>query len=478
MGYHRIGHSGSYDVPGKILHRWTERSLAAQFSVAGGVVALAAMIVVGFYVTRLIEEAVIHNSAASTAMYVDSIIAPILPDMQRTDVLDDSVTRALDETLAQGALRGRIMSFRLWRRDGLILYANDKQMVGKIFPNNTSVRDAFQGKMVAKFDDVEDEESKTERESGEPLLEIYNPVLQPWSGEVVAVTEFYEIGQDFKQTLVRARLRAWAAVALFTSVFFGALSIIVVRGSRMIEKQREALRQRVDELSVLLSQNRALHEHVRNASQKAAAFNESHLRRIGAELHDGPAQLVALASMRLDSRVFDPLPGKDERYGTELGAIRKSLEDALDEIRAVCQGLVLPHIETLALSDAVRHAVRNHQHRTGAAVSLVIEGDCPQCTVSAKVCVYRFIQEGLNNAFRHAGGKNQVVKLNAKGDRLHVRVSDGGCGFDVSRVPMERIGLSALKERIESLGGTFSIDTSANGTALTMTLLTSEVGIS
>ena len=78
----------------------------------------------------LVEAAVTRNSAAATALYVDSVIAPILPDMQTNQMLDDTVTHALDETLGHGALGSRLFSFRLWRSDGLVLYSNDKKPYG------------------------------------------------------------------------------------------------------------------------------------------------------------------------------------------------------------------------------------------------------------------------------------------------------------------------------------------------------------
>ena len=80
---------------------------------------------------------------------------------------------------------------------------------------------------------------------------------------------------------------------------FGLLFGIVARGSRTIEVQRAMQEQRMDELWRLNAQNNALRERVQRASSRAAELNERYLRRIGAELHDGPAQLLALASLRL-----------------------------------------------------------------------------------------------------------------------------------------------------------------------------------
>ena len=67
-----------------LLNRWNAHSLAAQFLLTGGLVSIAAMVAVGLLVRSLIEAGVTRNSAAATALYVDSVIAPILPDMQKS----------------------------------------------------------------------------------------------------------------------------------------------------------------------------------------------------------------------------------------------------------------------------------------------------------------------------------------------------------------------------------------------------------
>ena len=286
-----------------LVRRWSELSLALQFVVAGGFGLLAVMLVVGAWVTGQIRDGVIRNSAATTALYVDSVIAPLLPDLRKQRELSDSVKQALDETLGQGALGKRLVSFKLWSRDGTILYAKQTALIGRRFEPSNGLRAAFQGNVVAQFDTFDENESHEEA-IGVPLLEIYNPVREPWSGDVVAVTEFYEIADDFKATLASALWSSWLIVAGATLAAFLLLSGIVLRGSRTIDDQRGALRRQVSELQGLVVQNSALRQRVQRASRRAAALNEKYLRRIGADLHDGPAQLVALAALRMDSPVF------------------------------------------------------------------------------------------------------------------------------------------------------------------------------
>src|SRR4051812_39494003 len=156
--------------------------------------------------------------------------------MQTSQTLDESTAHALDETLSQGALGNQLLSFRLWRPDGTILYANDPELTGKRFELNKNLRAAFEGQLVTEFNKLDDDpESEKERDSGEPLLEIYNPVRQPWSGEVVAVSEFYEVAPDLAHDLAQAATRSWLAVAGGTLFFFLVLSAIVLRGSHTID---------------------------------------------------------------------------------------------------------------------------------------------------------------------------------------------------------------------------------------------------
>jgi signal transduction histidine kinase len=72
--------------------------------------------------------------------------------------------------------------------------------------------------------------------------------------------------------------------------------------------------------------------------------------------------------------------------------------------------------------------------------------------------VYRFIQEGLNNAFRHARGEGQHVKCSFDGSLLTVAVEDGGSDDpNIQTTSEDGMGLAGLRDRVESLGGTFSI---------------------
>jgi len=442
-------------------------SLAKQFFVAGGLVTIGSVLLVSLFVTRLVAQTVTRNAAATTALYVDSIIAPILPDLTQAHMLDGSIERALDETLNQGALGRRLVSFRLWRDDGTIVYSNNKELMGRKLPRSEERLAALNGQLVASF---EQEDSGESLKGNGPLLQIYNPVLQPWSGEVVAVAEFHENAADVEASLSRVVSLTWLFILCVLALFFLSLSLIVLRGSSTIENQRRALKGRVKELDSLLRENTRLSQRVQKASQQVAALNEQFLRKVGADIHDGPLQLLGYASMRVDSAT---IRGDARTYpdrSEEVDKIKNSLLEAIGELRSICRGLILPEIEALPIEKVLEHVVAAYQSRTGAKVVLSTMAAPFPLSTSARICAYRFTQEALNNGWNHAGGKGQSVRQEVEGNMLKIFVADRGPGFDPCCIEQGRLGLTGIRQRVESIGGRLEVKTSPCGTTLVLGL--------
>jgi signal transduction histidine kinase len=279
---------------------------------------------------------------------------------------------------------------------------------------------------------------------------------------VVGVVELYK-----SQSALLAALRQGRWLVVVVSVIGGTLLYLILysvvrRANGIIDNQRRELQAGLERLSALLSQNQQLHGRVRRASSRAVELNEHFLRRVGTELHDGPAQALGFALLRLDSI-------GDDR-GSEVGAthtrrevetIRSALEDALTEIRAVSAGMVLPELAQLTISEALQKVVRNHEQRTGNPVDLQIGPLPEELSLPSKICAYRFVQEALNNAYRHGDGARPRVETHGEKEMLRITVADCGPGFDSTALDTtgtERLGLRGLRERIESVGGHFLID--------------------
>ena len=444
----------------RITRWWGSCSLAQQFAVVGSLVVVCGMVIIGAWVAKEIEGAVTRNTAASTALYMDSFIAPHVQELAQQDHLSVEHQVALEELFVGTELGKRIVSAKVWKQGGLIAYSTRKSIIGKKFPITANLRLAWGGGISAEFDDLKDEEDALERSDGVPYLEMYSPIRESLTGRVIAVAEFYEAAGPLKQALFNAQLGSWIVVAIVTLTMIGLLSSIVLKGSRTIEQQRSSLEERVGQLSVL-------RDRLEHSSRLATVLNERFLRRIGSELHDGPSQLIGLALLRLDS-IAQPTSSSGASSATQrddFEVVRGALNDALKEIRTLSAGLVLPEFDNRSLKEGLLRIVAMHEKRTDTTVVRDL-GELPeQVNNSIKISLFRMVQEGLNNAFRHAPEGRVSVHANYDGRLLEIKVSDEGPGFDaIAPVVAEAgLGLPGLRERMESIGGSFEVRSSSQG---------------
>lgn len=455
---------------------WRKRSLARQFALAGGVVMAAATVAMGLWVSARIEEGVVSNTANSTALYMESFVAPLAQELAYRDELTPETRGSLAALFGETPLGERVISYKLWKEGGRVVEASDPALIGQTFPPDERLKAAWQGEVQAEFEGLRGDESASEQALDLPLLEIYSPIRESFSGRIVAVVEFYEVNEQLAQDLFDVRIKSWLAVAAVMLAIGSLLYLIVHRGSVTIDRARAALTQRLDELAAMSESNRGLRLRVQHAAARAAAMNERAMRRVGADLHDGPAQHLGFAALRLDA-LRDATARTEARADVE--AVAKAVQQAMEEIRAISRGLAAPEIESLDLAEAVTSAARTYMARTGHEPKLDLAFDgAPDVSAAAKICAYRFVQEGLTNAAKHATGRGVAVRGRIEGGALRLSVLDRGPGFAEDARPADDhhgLGLAGLRDRVESLGGAFEAkNRSDGGVEITMTLAVGE----
>jgi len=452
--------------------------LDLQFAIAGSMVMFAGMLVIGSWVNGEIEKSVTNNSGISAAMYMESYIAPLSQELANSETLAPETRLRLDKLFSEPPLSDRIVSVKLWRPGGLIAYASNGDLIGKRFEPSQKLRSAWKGQLASVFDELHSAESAIEAKSGLPLLEFYNPIHSIFDGRIIAIAEFYQRAEELEQDLRDARVNSWLIVASVALATFGLLFGIVRNGARLIDRQHRELQSRLEELDKISRQNIALRRRIQLASSRSSEVQERFLRRISAELHDGPAQALALASLRFGSIFERRRKAHDTRpeSADEVSLIRQALDQALGDIRNLCSGMTLPEIEGKPLAEVLRTVIGAHERLTDTSVTLEALEECTAAyrpDHSILICVYRFVQEGLMNAYRHANGAGQTVKCSIQKDGLAVTVRDTGPGFDVSaqQTSFPGIGLQGLRERVESIGGEFEVKSVVGqGSCLTMLL--------
>ena len=436
-------------------------SLARRFLLVSLVVVVVGGAAVAYTLGQLIETSAINRTTSVTALYVESFVAPQLQSLATTNSLTQPEIDSLQNLLTNSPVGQRVVAFRIWSTDGLILYSPNPELVGRKFAMEGDRGRAAQGAVTGDISNLTDPENIYERQHWSHLLEIYLPVRATGSSLIIAVAELYQLPDELEAEVNHDRLVAWGLVALAALLAYLALARVVHQGSETIISQDSELRERVRQLSALLDQNAVLHDRLRRAAARTTALNELERRRIGSDLHDGPTQTMALAMLRLDAvegRLDETGHGGDE----DLGKVRGALTEALGEIRVIAAGLRTPELERAKPAEIVRRAVADHERRAGTTAAVNVKGIPARAPFATKIALYRILSEALSNTARHGGGRGVGVTVTESGDGfLLAEIRDKGPGFDVGQKPQQsHLGLAGMRERAELLGGRIEIESS------------------
>jgi signal transduction histidine kinase len=241
-------------------------------------------------------------------------------------------------------------------------------------------------------------------------------------------------------------------------VFLAAtLAAILLTGFSMIRWNRR-LFARMAELS----------ERRSELAQKLIATQESTLRYISRELHDEFGQiLTAMGSMLGRAGAHAP---EGSSLRSDLQEVRQIAQDTLDRVRSLSQALHPVMLDEAGLETTLDWYIPTVERQTGIAISYEKQGAPFAVDGSAAVQIYRVLQEALNNVARHSGAKQAWVRLQFLPSTLELEVEDHGVGF-TGRPAKQGIGLVAMRERSELMGGKIVFSTpAAGGTLLHLTV--------
>ena len=439
-------------------------SLAQRFMLVTLLVMLAGMFGVSTWVGTQIEAGVIHQNGATAALSVDSFVAPQLQDYGQNGTLDRGHIQALNTLLANTPLGKWIVAFTVSDMNGRLLYTSDPAMAGLPAPTPNELAAARRGEVTSEIDLLETEQDAPLKKYSDRLVKTYSPVRLHGTDRVFAVLAFYQEVDALQAEVDTAQRQSWVVVGAFMVGMFVLIALFSKRTSDTIDRQRVELNDQVLRLTDLLEQNQQLHVRVRQAAASVATLHERLFRRIGAELHEGPAQDLSLALMQIDTVIGSGETGDQHNPQGQslelLKSIETTLNNALTELRAISSDLSLPQLDGLSPAETISHAARSHERRTGTKVNLDLKSLPELLPLPLKITIYRLVQEALNNSFRHAAGLGQQVKAFTSDGNMLVQISDQGPGFSVAEAVNREghLGLTGMRERVESLGGRFQIE--------------------
>lgn len=220
----------------------------------------------------------------------------------------------------------------------------------------------------------------------------------------------------------------------------------------------------------------------RFAVQAAIAIDNAHLHRqvadlavaqerlrIAHEMHDGIAQLLGYVNTKVQAATEYIRREKTEEGLSQLRELASAAREAYGDVReAIVDLRTLPE-PARAFGEVLQDYVDRWKEQTEISTQLVVDGDL-RMPAGVELQVVRIIQESLTNVRKHAKATTARIEVRRRDGRLFLMVSDDGIGFvqgSRSRSVFPRFGLSTMRERAESIGATFTIEsTPGSGTVV------------
>src|SRR5690606_5531800 len=188
---------------------------------------------------------------------------------------------------------------------------------------------------------------------------------------------------------------------------------------------------------------------------------------IAREIHDGVAQMLAFAALKLD--LVERLVAKDPvKAGAALAQAKETVRESIREVRRSIFALRPVDLERFGFAETVRRYALDFGQQNEVKVELSFEA-LPALSLKSEAVLFRIFQESMHNVAKHSKAENVEVRLGTEqGGMAFVSVSDDGLGFAQDAVA-DRVtsagglGLRQMRERVEVRGGRLRVESTPGG---------------
>jgi PAS domain S-box-containing protein len=244
-----------------------------------------------------------------------------------------------------------------------------------------------------------------------------------------------------------------------------------IHDSKLLE---QSIRENAIELEKTVDSRTAA---LRRLSVRLMTMQDQERRRIARDLHDGLGQELAVAKMVLDNMLLHTPDESAKRGGTEASHI---VDRAIQQVRSMSHLLHPPLLDEVGLLSALSWYVDGLTERSGIETFLDVQaGDFPRLTPEVETAIFRIIQEGLTNIFRHSGARKAWITLNQREGRIVVAVRDNGKGVTKDIVELRPdsvgIGIGGIRQRAKEFGGEVRLSNTNPGTLLEVVIPSNNV---
>jgi signal transduction histidine kinase len=430
--------------------------------VAAALMLLATVMIDRWVVTR-ITHAMLLRSAGPSGTTMSQFIEPLLNGIETELRASPEKIAALDKAYHDLKVHQNVIAMRIWRPNGQIYYASDHGAIDT-WLDTDEIAEALTGKIYSYLDNFDDGGAVL-RESERPIYEVYVPLINALTQEVIAVEEFHVDASDLQVQIAQTRFETWRMTGGISLFMLGILYLLVRRGDRMLIAQRRALEELQAGQMAFQKANQALREQIAASEKDLVELDQRVQRRVGIELHDGPAQLLTYILLRMDEIEADQRNKATTRPGAEalVDSVRQAAAQALTDLTRVSKGLFLQETDAHnASAGSLRRIIGVHEKRSGTRVTTEGIDTLPPLSPHVLLCAAQLLREALTNGYKHAPGAGQHVQVELTQDTLLLGIRDNGPGIPVDVLNGQRsgLGLQGMRYRVEALGGTMLLASS------------------
>lgn len=220
-----------------------------------------------------------------------------------------------------------------------------------------------------------------------------------------------------------------------------------------------------------ITERKQAEEALSSVSRRLIEAHEEERTWIARELHDDINQRIALLAVNLE-RLKRELPASPAAVRQGLAGIGEQVSDIASDIQALSHRLHSSRLEYLGIAAAASSFCKELSEKQGVEIDFHSEDLPKNLPREIALCLFRVLQEALQNAVKHSGSHRFEVSLAAALNAIQLTVRDSGIGFDPEEaIRGQGLGLTSMKERLKLVYGELSIDSvSQRGTLIRATV--------
>lgn len=236
---------------------------------------------------------------------------------------------------------------------------------------------------------------------------------------------------------------------------------------RDLAKQDTLNQQLIDQLAEQIQALDSINVSLQDAQRRLLTEREQERKRLARDLHDQVIQDLLIVNYQLEE--VETLERVAPELQKHVQQTRQVVRNLVEDLRNICGDLRPPTIDSLGLMAALESLAHEWIERTGIPVALDFEEDLGRLPETLELSIFRIVQEGLSNIYKHAGATRASVRLTSTSPRaLMLSIADDGRGleedFDLSQLSSAgHYGLLGISERVALLGGRLKLQNQTQG---------------